>query len=228
MVWLWDEISVDNIHAKICFRKVAETKESIALDSLRYGLALVLIVIVPMVIVFWFVIHSGSSIWKKRSIYVAYSVAGGAMLVVGVASFIFRMELVGHDLGSSWVLFLIGFFIYAASLKLAAPVRRHLKFKTFAGVPEISNAPTTLLERGPYAAVRHPRYFMVLVGIVGWALMANFATAYLVGIVCIFGMLAVVQLEERELRQRFGADYTNYAKRVPQIVPRWDGLKHFL
>lgn len=228
MVWSWDEISVGKIHANICLWKVAEAKETIALDSLRYGLALVLIVIVPMVIVFWFVIHSGNSLWKKHSIYVAYSVAGVSMLVVGITSFVFRTEFVGRDLGSSWVLFLMGFLIYAGSLKLAAPVRRHLNFKTFAGVPEISNAPTVLLESGPYAAVRHPRYFMVLVGIAGWALMANFATAYLVGIVCTFGMLAVVQLEERELRQRFGADYVNYAKRVPQILPRWGGLKHFL
>ena len=77
-----------------------------------------------------------------------------------------------------------------------------------------------MLTDGPYAIVRHPRYLMVLVGIVGWALMANFSSAYVTSGACIICMLAVVALEERELRNRFGDAYITYSNQVPQIIPK--------
>ena len=198
------------------------------METLRFGLAVILVVLVPMVIGFWIVIHGGSSLWKKCPSAVAYSAAGLAMLVIGLFAYVYRAFLVGDDLGMNWPVFIVGLVIYVASLKMAAPVRRHLTFQTFAGVPEVSNTETRLLIEGPYAAVRHPRYFMVLVGIVGWAMMAHHSTAYLVAVICLAGMMLVVQMEERELRTRFGTDYVDYSKRVPQILPRFRALKHFL
>lgn len=198
------------------------------MDEIRYVLALVLIILMPMVISFWIVIHVGSSFWKKRSPYVAYSSALIVMMLVGYLTYQYRTLLIGEDWGFSWVSFGPGLIIYLASLRLAAPVRRYLSFKTFAGVPEVADQPTSLLVEGPYAAVRHPRYFMVLVGIVGWALMANHGATYGVAIICSLGMLLVVHFEERELRQRFGKDYEDYAQRVPQLIPKSGSLRSFL
>ena len=194
------------------------------LDSLRYFLALVLVILVPMVIAYWLVIHLGADYWRRFRTRFAYICAALAMTATGVGTWLNRDLLIGPDLGFRWWLFGAGLAIYLLSLRLARPVRKQLRFSTFAGVPEISDNPTPLLTNGPYAIVRHPRYLMVLVGIIGWALMANFQSAYLTSIGCIIGMLGSVALEERELKERFGSQYLTYASEVPSILPRWRDL----
>jgi protein-S-isoprenylcysteine O-methyltransferase Ste14 len=58
------------------------------------------------------------------------------------------------------------------------------------------------------------------VGIVGWALVLDFVGVYLMAAGAILCLLAIVPLEEKELRERFGRDYEEYAERVPRYLPR--------
>ncbi|MEL6750579.1 MAG: isoprenylcysteine carboxylmethyltransferase family protein [Pseudomonadota bacterium] len=190
------------------------------MTDLRYALALILVIIMPVVITFWLTIHAAHPFWKRQPVWLAYTCAGVLLSVVAVACFWNRALLIGTDLGLLWPLFLAGAFIYAVSLRMSAPVRHVLAFKTFAGVAQLNNDDGALLAEGPYAAIRHPRYFMVLVGVVGWAMMANFAGAYITALVSIAGMVLVVRLEERELVARFGEAYENYKQQVPQLIPR--------
>jgi protein-S-isoprenylcysteine O-methyltransferase Ste14 len=53
------------------------------------------------------------------------------------------------------------------------------------------------------------------------ALIANNLASYVNWIVAIPSVLAVVRLEERELRDRFGAEYESYCAPVPRYLPRW-------
>jgi protein-S-isoprenylcysteine O-methyltransferase Ste14 len=52
------------------------------------------------------------------------------------------------------------------------------------------------------------------------ALIANNLASYVNWIIGIPGVLLVVHIEERELRDRFGAEYEAYCARVPRFVPR--------
>lgn len=198
------------------------------MDELRYFLGLVIIMIMPVVIVFWLVIHGGSSTWRKNRPQLAYLVAGTVIAVVVVLCWRHRMTLVGTDLGFNLLLFISGAVIYLTSFVLWRPVKQHLNFRTFAGIPEVANEEIDLIRTGPFAMVRHPRYLMVAVGVLGWCLMANYAGAYGVGLASLAGLLLVIRLEERDLVQRFGAAYLDYQREVPAVIPTWNGMMAFL
>ncbi len=197
------------------------------MDEFRYILGIVIIVIMPVVITFWVVIHGGSKVWRKRSPEMAYSVAGFFIVIAILLAISFRSELIGRDLGFNLLFFIVGALIYISSFVLWRPVKRHLDFKTFAGVPEITNTRIELIQDGPFSIVRHPRYLMVAIGVAGWCLMSHYAGVYLVGILSIVGLFLVVRLEEKDLLERFGDDYRAYQKRVPQMVPTIAGIKQF-
>jgi len=197
------------------------------MDEFRYFLGIVLILIMPVVITFWLTIHGGSNEWRKRSPQIAYCVAGLFILLIVVLSWYYRNVLVGADWGFQWLLFMPGALIYTVSFILWKPVKSHLDFKTFAGLPEVTNAKIELIQDGPFAIVRHPRYLMVALGIVGWCLMANYSGVYLMGIFSILGLFLVVWLEEKDLVIRFGDQYRQYQDRVPQLFPTLCGAKRF-
>ena len=77
-----------------------------------------------------------------------------------------------------------------------------------------------VVERGPYAVVRHPISLAVILLATGTLLAhPSLATACLaVGLTTGLGLR--MHLEERLLRRTLGADYERYAARVPAIVPR--------
>jgi len=75
-----------------------------------------------------------------------------------------------------------------------------------------------LVVNGLYAWTRHPMMLGLLVAFwaapdptVGHLLFAAAATAY---------VLVGIRFEERDLRRRFGAAYSDYARRVPALFPR--------
>jgi protein-S-isoprenylcysteine O-methyltransferase Ste14 len=164
------------------------------MDSVRYVLALVMVVLIPTITLSWLVIHSWVRFWR-RSV----------------------------EFGTSVPLVVLGALCVAVAVVMAREVRRQLTPRILLGLPEIipHGRPGRLLTGGIYAHLRHPRYVESLLGLVGCALIANYLTLY--GIVALsFPVIYfIVLLEEKELRDRFGAEYVEYCRRVPRrFVPR--------
>jgi protein-S-isoprenylcysteine O-methyltransferase Ste14 len=91
------------------------------------------------------------------------------------------------------------------------------------GLPELAPerySPTFVTE-GLYTWMRHPRYVQVALALLGYAFIANYLALYGVVALWLPGIYVIALLEERELRNRFGAAYDEYCRRVPQFVPRW-------
>lgn len=77
---------------------------------------------------------------------------------------------------------------------------------------------------GPYAIVRHPLYVGNALMTIGLCLAANNVYATLVVVALLAPVYwATIRFEEWKLTERFGSGYTNYARRVPALVPllRW-------
>jgi protein-S-isoprenylcysteine O-methyltransferase Ste14 len=83
-----------------------------------------------------------------------------------------------------------------------------------------------LVTTGPYRLVRHPIYTAVIVVVIAMGLAYSSLVGLLIGIVLVtVGTLIRIRAEERLLRERFGAAYADYARRVPALLPvpwrRW-------
>ncbi len=198
------------------------------MEEFRHFLSLVLIYIMPIVIAFWVMIHAFSETWRKNRPVYAYLFAGISIACVVLIITRFENTLLGTDLGSSLPLFFIGAVIYILSWLLWRPVKHHLDFRTFAGIPEVTNEDIDLITDGPFAMVRHPRYLMVWIGVLGWSLMANYSGAYVMALASLVGLFVIVKLEERDLVKRFGKKYEAYRQRVPQLIPTLRGVQIFL
>jgi protein-S-isoprenylcysteine O-methyltransferase Ste14 len=77
-----------------------------------------------------------------------------------------------------------------------------------------------LIERGPYAVVRHPIYAGLL-GLLFATAAAMTTPIAAVAVVAFYvpGTLIRVRLEERLLRTMFGERYDEYSRRVPALLP---------
>ena len=75
----------------------------------------------------------------------------------------------------------------------------------------------TLIERGPYAAVRHPQYLGYILLATGFALLSQhwLTAALAVAAAVLFHRQAIE--EERACLARFGQAYARYMRRVPRL-----------
>jgi protein-S-isoprenylcysteine O-methyltransferase Ste14 len=76
-----------------------------------------------------------------------------------------------------------------------------------------------LVERGPYARVRHPIYLALLLLAAGSALAHTSVASLCLAVGLAVGLALKVRLEERALRGAPGDAYGRYASRVPALVP---------
>ena len=77
----------------------------------------------------------------------------------------------------------------------------------------------TLVKNGPYGIVRHPIYTGITIGIAGSAIAENTVT----GLVAIFFVVLFsyfrIKDEEKLMKEKFGSNYADYAKKVKAFVP---------
>ena len=77
-----------------------------------------------------------------------------------------------------------------------------------------------LITQGPYSMTRNPLYFFSTFGALGVGFCTEtftFPAVLLAGMILYYPL--VVRKEERRLRERFGNDFDEYARRVPAFFP---------
>lgn len=194
------------------------------MDSVRYWIAVIALLGTPPGILLWFVIHPLAPFWRRVGPVPAYAAMAATTVVSGVGAWLVRTPLLGRDLGTSYVTLAAAVVAVALTAWLAIHRRRHLTSRILSGVPEFSARayPGELLTEGVYGVIRNPRYVEVFLAVLAYALAANYTGTYVLALVAVpVSLYLVVLMEERELRDRFGADWDAYAARVPRLIPKW-------
>jgi protein-S-isoprenylcysteine O-methyltransferase Ste14 len=188
--------------------------------SARYFIAVLLLVTLPSSIGLWYAIHPFAHLWRRLGAGWTYLLLGVPCIGLGWSAWRFRSTLVGRDLGTQPVLWLLALVAAIAGASIALQRRKHLSQRILVGVPELSRTDKgRLLTEGIYAKVRNPRYLELIAFVLAYASFANYAGTWALAVVMLPAIHVVVLLEEAELRARFGAEYEDYCSRVPRYLP---------
>jgi protein-S-isoprenylcysteine O-methyltransferase Ste14 len=180
-----------------------------------------MVILVPLGLLYWFIIHLGARWWRKWGPKRTFLVVVPGLAAIGVLLCQIRKHLLGADLGTNWSLIGIALVLWLPMIWLERQYWRQLSVSTMVGIPELSQqADGKLFRDGIYGVMRHPRFISAGLGLVVNALVANYLGLYILVILAIpFGFL-MLALEERELIERFGSAYREYQKEVPLLIPR--------
>jgi protein-S-isoprenylcysteine O-methyltransferase Ste14 len=193
------------------------------IDRVRYLFGVFNVVVLPTGLLFWFVVHPWARGWRRLGPIRTYLIVLPAVVAVGVVLFHARGRLLGADLGLRWSLITIALALYGVTV-IELRYWRQLSVRTLIGIPELSSAEgrkDRLLTNGAYRAVRHPRYLSAGIGVVANALIINYAGVYVLVLLLFPAGYVMLMFEERELVDRFGEQYRQYQREVPQIIPRF-------
>lgn len=195
------------------------------MNDVRYVLAVVVLVSMPPAVGLWFAIHPLAAFWRRLGAAWTYAILSVPSVALMVAAYLLRRPLLRVEFGTNWVLAGLGAICFGVAIAMGWRRRKLLTFGVLAGIPELSERqyPGRLLTEGPYAVVRHPRYVEVVLGTLGYALITNYLAIYILTALTVPALGLIVVLEERELYDRFGAAYAEYAARVPRFIPRLGG-----
>jgi protein-S-isoprenylcysteine O-methyltransferase Ste14 len=190
------------------------------METARYVIAVGLLVLSPWLL-FWFPIHPFASFWRRVGPVWTYVLVGSPLVGLGLALYTVRDALLDVEYGTHYALIAVGLVCMIAAIVLRRVIHRQLTPRMLSGAPELSaDDPGVLLTEGLYARMRHPRYAQVTLAMLGWALVANYLAVYIIVLLVVPGLYLTALLEERELTERFGDAYRDYARRVPRFFPR--------
>ncbi len=150
-------------------------------------------VILPLWLVYIFIAIAALFPWRTRSLYTSpYAYIPGALLVLS------------------------GLLLYVLS-------SRDFSHVQLSGLAEVEPDRHTqrLVTTGIRARVRHPIYLGHLCELLGWTIAFGTFSLFALSAFAIATGFFMLRLEDRELEQRFGDEYSAYRRQVPAILPRW-------
>jgi protein-S-isoprenylcysteine O-methyltransferase Ste14 len=186
---------------------------------LHWFAGLILAVELPVPI-YWLVMHGGIGFWRRRDGgRLPYWVAVGAAWGLGgwLLYHFLRPQLFAATDRPAWSI-ATGAALMLADVAIFAIAESELGGRRLVGQAELA-AKGELAVRGLYAHMRHPRYLGMMLGVLGSCALTGSQRLWIVSAVWWIAALGIIRIEERELRERFGAAYEAYAERVPELLP---------
>lgn len=153
---------------------------------------------------------TSESTWSRQLHLIAVNVAL-LLLVLPVPG------LTRRFLPASYLLVAAGLIVQAAFILLAVWARRHLG-TNWSGEVRIA-AEHKLVRSGPYRFIRHPIYTAVLGMYCGTALVSGEIHAPIALAIVTVAYWRKIRLEERALREAFGADHEAYRRESWAWIP---------
>ncbi|MCZ6726086.1 MAG: methyltransferase, partial [Acidobacteria bacterium] len=197
------------------------------IENGRYWISLMLWLTLPPAILFWLLVHPFAAFWRRLGPAWTFTAMAFVGAGVGYVCWLFREPVLEARYPFRWQLAVVGLVFYALAAVIEVKCRKHLRLRILVGMPELAkDDPGKLLTEGIYGQTRNPRYLDLMIGLAGWSLILNYRGIYWLVLASFVGIYLIVLLEESELRQRFGAPYEEYLRRVPRFLPRsWAFLR---
>jgi protein-S-isoprenylcysteine O-methyltransferase Ste14 len=107
--------------------------------------------------------------------------------------------------------------VLVAGRGLAVWARRHLG--SYWSGHLVIRADHRLIRSGPYAAVRHPIYAGLVLGMLGTAIAVGEWRGLLAVLLLVVAYLRKIRKEERWLLRDLGEEYARYRREVRAIIP---------
>lgn len=200
------------------------------METFRHSIALLLVLLVPAAFVYWFLLHSLLSSWRRLGAPVSLSLLLLTFFATVLLVLLWHDALLAHDFGFNPLTASAGLICLVSAAVFRLQIEKFFPWRAQTGLPEIDPAghPQELVTVGPYAHTRNPRYVQIFLALIGWALLANYAAGYVAAMLWMPLAAFIVLLEERELARRFGRAYEEYRHRVPRFWPHAPAVNHRL
>lgn len=166
---------------------------------------------------YWFVMHPQVDYWRKHQ--KAGYITGLLLswLPVTVLLVIFHRKLFRPTQPTLWEI-AAGIALIIFEVWIFWRVKKDLGAKQLVGQTELSGG-GEIVHHGIYARIRHPRYIGSFLAILGACFLAGTRATWIVAAIWLVLTRIAIALEERELRNRFGASYAEYCRRAPRFFP---------
>ena len=112
------------------------------MDTIRFVLAVLIWATFPPAIVFWYLVHPFVGYWRRVGGPLQTYLVVGPVCVLLLGVLLRWNPVAGTDLGTNWILFAVGFGLWVVSWAMERAIRKHLDFRTLAGVPELAYSAT--------------------------------------------------------------------------------------
>ncbi len=170
---------------------------------------------------FWLLIHPRVHYWRSRQgspyrILIPFWIAMWVLVGAGTARW---RDLPLYATPWSWLpaalLFAAGVWIYRRS-------GAGFSAAQLGGLPELipGHREQRLITSGIRSRVRHPVYLAHLCEMLAWSVGTGLAVCYALTLLAVITGGIMIRLEDQELEGRFGAEYREYRRKVPAVVPR--------
>ncbi|MGE0405457.1 MAG: isoprenylcysteine carboxylmethyltransferase family protein [Candidatus Korobacteraceae bacterium] len=173
---------------------------------------------------FWLLIHPFAPKWRTRrgpKFKILGPVWVAMWAIAAVVTWPWRDALL-YDEPLAWM---IGAPLITAGLLLYMNASQGFSAKQLRGHAEIEpHSPQRLVRGGIRERVRHPIYLGHLCEMLGWTLGSGLAVLFALTAFAVVTGTIMIRQEEKELANRFGAEWKRYREQVPAIVPRWHSL----
>jgi protein-S-isoprenylcysteine O-methyltransferase Ste14 len=192
------------------------------MDTVRRAIALMLTVVLPLTLIYWFLVHALVGVWRRFGPRLSYGLILTCVAVAGTIIYRQREAFLAVDFGTNYLLCALAVVCLVMAGRLRRAMSPSLTQRVIAGLPELApqKHPVALITTGLHGRMRHPRYVQFALAMLGYALIANYLAPYVMLLLWMAGIQLIVLLEERELRARFGAEHEAYCRRVPRFIPR--------
>jgi protein-S-isoprenylcysteine O-methyltransferase Ste14 len=174
---------------------------------------------------FWLSIHPRAEFWRSRrtSPYKILLPAWMGMWVA-VASITAPWRAITlYENRWMWIpaaaLFCTGLVLYKLS-------HNHFSLAQLCGLPEtlVGHSTQALITIGIRAHVRHPVYLGHLCAMLAWSAGTGLAACWALTAFAILTGTVMITMEDKELEERFGKEYSQYRSAVPAVLPKLKSL----